>query len=282
MRKNVKLAGVGGLVAAVVAGIVLDSTTSKDNMAGGPPERVSATVLQPAANRMLREQTAEFTLTVPVGSGEVTAEGEARFVPDDLAMRMTMEFNDRTLKLRVVDDDLFVDPPAGMSPPSMGKPWVKIEPGGALSDSYGSLIDRMRANLGPGKMLQQIMRAGSIMEHERSGLHGQDGHHYSIHLDYGKVPEQYLQRQLSTVPSEYRDGMLSALADTSTRMELWLDADKLPRKITLDMGPLYEAAAEAIGKPSAADELGDGEMEVTYSDWGIPVNISAPASSLIQ
>src|SRR5699024_69743 len=226
--------------------------------AAAPAERVSAAVLQPVANRMTQEQSAEFTLTIPVSSGTVTAEGSARFDPDDLALTMNMEIGGHTLELRVVDGELFVDAPAGMAPASMGKPWVKVEPGGPLSDSFGSLVDRLRANVVPGKMLQHIEQAGSITSSERSRLHGSHGDHYSIHLDYGKLPERYLQRRLSTVPVDYRDDMLTALRDTSTRMELWLNADKLPVKITLDMGPLYEAAAEAVGEPSAAAELGDG------------------------
>src|SRR5699024_602905 len=103
MRKSLKLVVGGGCAAALIAGVVFDGTSGAENTTSGASVESTATVLQPVAARMTAEKTADFTLTIPVGTSEVTAEGEARFDPADLAVEMTMDLNGRSLELRIVD-----------------------------------------------------------------------------------------------------------------------------------------------------------------------------------
>lgn len=93
-------------------------------------------------------------------------------------------------------------------------------------------------------------------------VRGVDTTRYSATLD--------LREALAEAPEEQRaalEAQLDQLGDAEIPVEVWIDADDLPRRLRMDMGSLFAAAG-----------LGDGAMSMTmeWFDYGEPVDIEVP------
>jgi hypothetical protein len=100
-------------------------------------------------------------------------------------------------------------------------------------------------------------------------VRGVETTHYRASID--------LARALAEVPADQRDEVQAAfeqlgggedLSEVEMPVDVWIDADDLPRRMRMDMGALFAAAG-----------LGDGSMTMTmdFFDYGEPVDIEVPS-----
>lgn len=235
---------------------------------------------QAASAETSKAQSAKFTLEMPLGQQVVKGHGAGSFVPGNPAMAMTMDAAGQQMEMRFVDKTFYLkipNMPRGMGDP--GKPWVKITPdgGGPFAKMLGPMAKQMGEQTDPSKMLERIQKAGAITKSEQTELGGQPVSHYWIELDLGKVPE--MSTLPEGMPQELIDKMKQQFAGVKVPMQLWLNSDSLPVKITMDMAPVMEAVGKASGQPSASVPM--GTMTMTYSDWGKPVDVQAPPADKV-
>lgn len=284
-RKTWIAVGSGILVLAIALGIVFDMPSSMSApvspSVSEEKQQEVETILRGVARQAYQEGTAHITMSMPIAGEEMTIEGVIRFGQRDPALSVEVKFQHDITEIRVVDDELYVNPPDrgfGLSIRSDEESWIEAQPGGPISEKYGTVVEQVRKNLGPKQFVQRLIQAGMVIESaERVNLDGVRSQYYRFSYDYSKLPDKYLEDYLTNVPRGYRDEVRQVLTETVTQAQLWIDPDELlPRKFTLDLGPIYENVAEVLGEPSVADRLGDGAIKFTYELWGTPVNIEAP------
>lgn len=271
MRKTALVAG-GAAVAIGLAGCGgAAGTTTFDS---------AQALVRTVSDQTSAAQTAAIGMQISFGDMRLTGQGAARFAGPDTALRMTMHVMGKTTQVRVVDQVVYLKLPEGVpSPVPSGASWLKI---GAQMPGMSELFADLGQRADPSRVLRRIKEAGTITRTERTELGGQPVTHYWIQLDLGKLAGMYPALMAERMP----EGMLRALRGQTLPMQLWLNSEQLPRKVTVDMSEMMQALFRSIrqqeGSPLAGmvDEFqrmfSDLSVTVTYSDWGEPVHISAP------
>lgn len=216
-----------------------EPTPAESNSAGGGAaagEPVSAEKLA----AMLQDALAKATtahLTMTLGEGLGTAEGDADFTdtPPSMALSMTLPQLGGEVETRMVDGTIYVKSPA------FGNMWLSM----ALGESGGPLGD-LGAQFDVAEQLEKF--AGAVSGATYLGVEDVDGeslHHYSAEVD--------TVRFLDALPGGGDAG--SAPTDPVTQ-DWWFD----------DEGRIREFSA-------TVDQT---TVSVKLSDWGKDVSIQAP------
>jgi hypothetical protein len=142
-----------------------------------------------------------------------------------------------------------------------GKPWVKITADGndPLSKVLGAVVKAMQQSADISKSLDNMKAAGTLTKSAQEKLDGTDVTHYWITVDMAKLAQSLADPTL-------KDAMLKAVASgaKTTNEEAWVTKDNLPVKFTVEV-PGANGAKTSV--------------TATYSDWGKPVNITAPPAN---
>ncbi|WP_020670527.1 hypothetical protein [Amycolatopsis nigrescens] len=243
---------------------------------GDRPFNSAPDLVRAASTKTAESKTAKFSMEAGGAGQSMTATGQLRFDPGNVAMSMNMDNNGEKMEIRLVDRAFFIKSPE-MS--EGGKEWTKLSTDGAdpLSKLLGTVLDQAAKQSDPTKVLDQIDKAGTITKTEPTQLDGQPATLYNVDVDVAKA----MQLSLESMPKELTDALKGKLEtelkgkQLTMPMQLWLNADQLPVQIVVDSGPM----AAAMGAPAGQAEA---KSTMKYTDWGAPVDVQAPPADQVQ
>jgi hypothetical protein len=145
--------------------------------------------------------------------------------------------------------------------------WLSMNP-----EDMGMSSDALGLGAGtydPSSIIESLRGAGG--EPEVVGtedVRGVETTHYRATVD--------LDDAIAQVPEDQRafiEAQLEQLGDSSIPLDVWVDAEGLPRRMRLDMGDLL---GQAMGA-----EVGV-VMTMDFFDYGVPVDIQVPSPDEVQ
>ncbi|GAA3823087.1 MULTISPECIES: hypothetical protein [Amycolatopsis] len=213
-------------------------------------------------------QSAKFTISGSIAGQQMTGSGEGRFNGPDSAIAMTMSVGGQSQEMRIVDKVLYLKLPEEAQAATGGKPWATFPEGSEAAKTLGASLEQAESN-DPSKTLEQIEKAGTITRSEQTTLDGQQVSHYWVTIDVAKASDELAS---SGLPAETLEQLKSM--NVTYPMELWLNSDQLPVQITQDLGPVMQA----VGAPAEAQQA---KITMKYSDWGAPVDVTAPPADQV-
>ncbi|MEU3273397.1 hypothetical protein ABZ639_21375 [Saccharomonospora sp. NPDC006951] len=231
------------------------------NFFDNPQELVKA-----ASEQTQAAKTSKYEMTMSAAGMEIKANGVGRYDGENTAMSMNMEMMGQSIEIRFVDMTMYMKVPPEAAAQMGGKEWAKIDAESA--GAQGEQFDQIAQQSDPTKTLEYIQEAGEITSSEETTLDGQKATHYKIDLDFAKIADE--MGTSSGMTSEQAQQLADQVG--TLPMELWLNEENLPLKVTMDMGAVMEAA----GAPG-----GESKMEMTYSDWGTEVEVEAPPADQV-
>ncbi|HEU5473728.1 MAG TPA: hypothetical protein VFV67_24030 [Actinophytocola sp.] len=269
MRKTTMLLTSGAaLVALVLTGCQSTQSGSPTGSGGnanagsGGEEIGSLTNLADVvAKKSAEKQSAHVKMSMDAAGQSIGGEGNMRF-GDQPAMEMTMSIPEMaTMTMRLVDDVFYIKLPSELQP---GKPWVKITAGGddPMSKTLGSMVEQMKTNGNPAETLKQLQEAGTIKSSKKEQLGGEETTHYEVVVDVAKAVEAQKDPEMKKMLEEATKAGL-----TEYPMDVWLNKDNLPVKIAIKMDITAGGQSQSV------------TMNMDYTDWGKPVEITAPPAA---
>ena len=225
------------------SGAAVDEAVEKPTSA--PAELAEDDLVDRLSAAQLAAGTAHVRMDQSVMGMEMAVRGEIVLAdrPEDVRARVRMDVNGMEMDTRIVDGVMYL----GMGQMTDGK-FIKVDPSDPddpFAEQYGSLTEQMD----PGEQLEMFRDA--LVSFENLGDGGElDG-----------VPTTRLRLALKTEEVlKGRQGDLDAAQlPEQIEYQMWVGDDDLIRKIEMD--------------------LFDTPMTVTYSKWGEPVEVEAPAPS---
>jgi hypothetical protein len=222
-----------------------------------------------AADRTLDKGTGRFDLqtafTLPL-LGRATVSGEGSFDDAKQAMDVTLNVNGigagmpTSVKLRLLQQAMYVQLdglPAGGQLPN-GKSWVKVDLERALKKLGVDL-----ANLGVGQsptgVLAQLRGSTNTQKVGTETVDGVRTTHYRGTVDVQDALDQATAKERKTLQRLLDEAKAHGVDATSTTFDVWVGDDGLVRRLTQRVGSV-------------------GHLTMTFSDYGEPVHIEAPAA----
>lgn len=272
MRKTSLVAGAAALVLTLSACGGGDDNASGGNGSGegnggsgntsvGNVFKDAGTLADAASQSTSSSKTAKFDGSMSMGGQNIEYKGEGEFSSEPkLAMTMTMPGGGQEIETRMIGKTMYMN---------MGGTWTKTS-----LDQLGQSGAQTAQMSDPTKFLEFAQKAGEITGSEKATLNGQDTTHYTIELDFKKVAQE---------AGKMAGGSAGALQgiDAKVPMEVWLDGENLPAKMTMDMSEIMKQAAKKAGGGQQLPQ-GSMKMEMNYSDWGSPVTVEAPPADQVQ
>ncbi|HET9257344.1 MAG TPA: hypothetical protein VFO16_19380 [Pseudonocardiaceae bacterium] len=165
------------------------------------------------------------------------------------------------LSFRLVENVMYLKLPVELVP---GRPWMRIDPDGGdpISKEVGGGLRELRESGDLAQSLKRFEGAAVITAQRPEQLNGKPTTHYSITINVRKVSAA---AQTGPVLKQIIDTALRAGVNTFP-VEVWLDQEYLPARTTTDI-PIKNPITQQD------DHL---NISIDYSDWGKPVEISAP------
>lgn len=221
-----------------------------------------------AADRTLDKGTGRFALqaafTLPL-LGQATVSGEGSFDNAKQAMDVTLNVNGigagmpTSVELRLLQQAMYVQLdglPAGGQLPN-GKSWVKVDLERALKKLGVDL-----ANLGVGQsptgVLAQLRGSTNTQKVGTETIDGVRTTHYRGTVDVQDALDQATAKERKTLQRLLDEAKAHGVDATSTTFDVWVGDDGLVRRLTQRVGSV-------------------GHLTMTFSDYGEPVHIEAPA-----
>ncbi|MGW4486907.1 hypothetical protein ACWEOE_24055 [Amycolatopsis sp. NPDC004368] len=284
MRKTTFVVAAGAALALVLTGCGSKAENGTASATGG--DKASSGLASPFANVLelakaskqgtSKSKSSKMSMTMSLGGKNVTADGVMSYDPGNLKMSMTMTTDGQQSEVRLIDKTMYMKLPASeASQLGTDKPWVKISPDSddPLSKALSGSMSQASEQSDPTKILDQISEAGRIVSSDQTTLDGQQVNHYKVEIDLAKS----MDKMLESVPAESQAQVKQLLQGKDIKMpaELWLDKDQLPLQITMDESEMMKA----MGAPASA--AGSGKIVVKYTDWGTPVDVTAPPADQV-
>ncbi|NGO66931.1 hypothetical protein G5C65_00830 [Streptomyces sp. SB3404] len=205
-----------------------------------------------ASMRSRSEGSFEWAGSGMTGTAEITTEGSAAGAAGG-----------RPMQARYLKDAMYTQLPAG---PYEGK-WVKYDydvlaQKGGASGAY--LKDQIQNN-NPARSVQLLLATGKVKAVGKESVRGVQATHYTGVVELGELTRSQSQ-ELSESDLKALEQQFRQLGLTKERIDLWIDdKDLLIKK--------REVARSSTGST-------DVDNTVYYSDYGTPVNVSAPAGAM--
>lgn len=243
---------------------------TENNGGGGNGGAVAAASIADLAKSIEEKtgqtDTAHFALTADAGGQQMTGEGDLRFAADNAAMSMTMSTPDGDIETVLVDNIFYVKLPQEIEP---GKPWIKIDPNddSPMASALGGMTEQMSKNADPRAALAQFQESGEITDSKEEDLDGQKTTHYTITVDVQKLADN---QEDPTMKQAMEQAIAGGLKDFP--VEIWINEDDLPVRFSMDM---------PMGDPTGSGQSATMKMQMDYTKWGEPVDITAPAAEEI-
>ncbi|MBB3663920.1 MULTISPECIES: hypothetical protein [Prauserella salsuginis group] len=222
----------------------------------------ASTLADAASQSTSEKKTAKFDGTMSLGGQDMTYKGEGEFGSEPkVSMTMSMPGGGQEIETRMIGQTMYMN---------MGGTWMKgdmaeLGQGGAQSAEMND----------PTKMLEFAQKAGEITDSEETTLDGEPTTHYTLDLDFAKLAEEV--GQMTGANKAMFDGV-----EATIPMEIWLNSEDLPVKVTMDMSEMMKQVAEKAGGNASQMAQGGMTMEMNYTDWGTPVNVEEPPADQVQ
>jgi hypothetical protein len=192
--------------------------------------------------------TAQMNMKMDMGGQALTADGEVDYTTSPPQMAMTMESPaaaGQQIEMRLVDSVMYMN--MGQM---TGNKFVKYD----LSDpkNLPPGMDQLTSTMNPLAAFDSFEEGvKSVVFVGDEEVNGEELGHYTVEVDTTKL-DQFKQLQTQVQMPK------------TVAYDLWLDDENRMRKMTMSMN---------MGAPM--------KMEVTFDDWGSPVDIAAPPASEI-
>ncbi len=192
-------------------------------------------------------------MTMDLGS-EGSMEADVDYGDTGPRMAMTMTTSGETLEMVYVDTVMYMGG-ASMAEMAGGRSWIKIDPAGddMMSKMMGPVLTQMESVMGnPAEQLAAYEGARATVKTVEGGVTT-----YTVTLTKEQLTAA-MSAQKEALPGLGAEA-LKRIPATGVTYDLSLDADDLPVAMSMD------ASGQAL--------------TMTYSTWGEPVDIAAPAAS---
>ena len=257
MRKITLLAGGTAIVALVLAGC--GSTPGTDEQAAPGFDSVSVLAYDVSAKSAAKQST-HMAFTIEAAGQSFKGDGDLRLGAAP-AMRLLMTMPQQgELTILLVDNAVYVKFPTELGP---GKQWAKLD---ATSGDLGAVVRQLTKNGDPAQLLSQLEAASQITAKQQEDLNGRPTTHYSMTVDLQKLAAGQPDQDLKQLMEQASQAGIDKFP-----IELWLDQENLPARMTMAT-PFKNPANQQN------DQL---KLTVDYSDWGKPVDISAPPADQV-
>jgi hypothetical protein len=195
-------------------------------------------------------------------------DGAFRVNGTDAAVKMKMNMGQLgEMEMVIVDKAFYMKLPASLAGQggfSADKPWIKISADGTdpMSKALGPMLEQMGQNFDVTKQMQQLKDAGEITKTAKETLDGQETTHYWIKIDMLKA---IAATQTDPQLKKAAEDAATKSGNTTAEMEMWVTTDNLPAQIKMNMA----AQGQTVS------------MTAKYTDWGKPVEITAPPADQV-
>jgi hypothetical protein len=223
----------------------------------------------------------EFTMDMKVAGESFDVTGSGAFVYSDslgfLTFRMALpELGNVTMDMRMVGTKLYMRMPdalGGESLPS-GKEWIGFDLAKSLEQVGLGSFDFTRQQ-DPAQMLRYLRAASAdVSEAGYDKVRGVQTTRYVGRMDLRKALDAGLEElRMSDAEREQArqgmQGMLDQVGAATVPFEVFIDAQGLLRRLSMDMSMTIEG--EQLGM----------EMQMDYYDFGVTVEVQAPPASSV-
>ncbi|RSN48093.1 hypothetical protein DMC64_12885 [Amycolatopsis sp. WAC 04197] len=274
MRAGFKLVAVAAALTLVVTGCGTRPAGPAENKGGelalANPFADASGLVEAAKQGTRKTKSSKTTIDAITKDAKVTGTLLAYYDGPASKIEANLTIAGEAGVLRLVDQTLYLKlPPSEQAELKTDKAWGKIELNSAdpRAKAMGKALLRSFEMGDPAKQLELIEKAGRIIRSEQTQLDGVPVNHYFVEYDVKKQIELFLG---GDVPADQRAEIEKRLGDKDVRVpaELWFNAEQLPLKLTMDL--------TSVMKSTGASEAGEVKSTYTYSDWGTPVNVTAP------
>ncbi|MGB3444263.1 MAG: hypothetical protein WBA97_36450 [Actinophytocola sp.] len=242
------------------------SNSGGDSNGGGSVAAASlADLAKSIGEQTSKTDTAHMKITAGAGGQQLSGEGDMKMGADTAAMSMDVTTPEGSMSMVLLDDVFYLKLPQELEP---GKPWLKIDTNddNPISKALGGITEQVSKNADPRATLEQFEKAGEITDTKEEELNGKPTTHYTIAVDVKKMAANQEDPALKAAMDQaIKSGM------TDFPVEVWIDENDLPARVTMDT----PTPNPATGKTEPV------KMQVDYTDWGKPVDITAPPAGEI-
>ncbi|RSN65767.1 hypothetical protein DMH01_05270 [Amycolatopsis sp. WAC 04182] len=276
MRRTFKLVAVAAALTLVVTGCGTRPEATPEPAKGGgelalaTPFTDALGLVEAAKQGTRKAKSSTTTIDGMLGAQAVTGTVKAFYDGPATKLDANMTVDGETVGMRLVDRVLFIKLSGEQRAQfKTAKTWGKIpldseEP---RRKAIGKAMQRSFEMGDPAKQLEMVEKTGRIIKSEQTQLNGVPVNHYFVEFDMRKQFDLFLGDDL---PADQRADVEKRLEGKDLRVpaELWINAEQLPVKMTMDM--------TALMKGMGAPESVDAKSTYTYSDWGVAVDVSPP------
>ena len=242
------------------------ANTGADNNNGGSVVAANlADLAKSIGDETADTNTAHMTITADAAGQQLTGEGDLKMGAEDAAMSMDMTTPEGTISMVLLDKVFYIKLPQELSP---GKAWLKIDANddNPIAKALGGMTEQMSKNADPRATLEQFEKSGEITDTKEEEIDGRKTTHYTITVDVQKLAAS---QEDPTSKAAMDQAIEAGLKDFP--VDVWIDEDDLPARFTMDM----PTPDPSTGKTSSV------KMRIDYTDWGKPVDITAPPAGEI-
>ncbi|MER6664464.1 hypothetical protein ABT256_07935 [Amycolatopsis japonica] len=274
MRATHRLIAVAAALTLVVTGCGTRPGATAENKGGelalANPFTDAFGLVEAAKQGTRKAKSSTTIIDGTLGTKEVTGTVKAFYDGPATKLEANMTVDGETVGMRLVDRILFIKlPPDQRAELKTAKTWGKIplDSEDPRAKAFGKAMQRSFEMGDPAKQLEMVEKTGKIIRSEQTQLNGVPVNHYFVEFDMRKQFDLFLGEDL---PADQRAEIEKRLEGKDLRVpaELWINAEQLPLKMTMDMTSL----AKGMGAP----EAGEAKSTYTYSDWGVAVDVSPP------
>jgi hypothetical protein len=260
---------------AITLGACGDNGGTSDNGSGngngGGSGNVAAASLADLAksigDKTAETNTAHVKITADAAGQEISGEGDVKFAEQDVAMNMDMSTPEGTMSMVFLESVFYIKLPQELEP---GKSWVKIDTtdkDNPIAKALGGMTEQMSKNADPRAALEEFEKSGEITSSKEEELDGQQTTHYTITVDVEKLAANQTD---ATAKKALEDSIKAGMKDFD--VDLWVNEDDLPVRFKMDM---------PTPDPTGSGTTTTVKMQMDYTEWGEPVEITAPPAEQI-
>ncbi|OLZ54940.1 hypothetical protein [Amycolatopsis keratiniphila] len=280
MRATHKVIAVAAALTLVVTGCGTRPATTAENKGGelalANPFTDAFGLVEAAKQGTRKAKSSKTTVDAVTKDAKVTGTLLAYYDGPASKIEANMTIAGEAGVLRLVDQTLYLKlPPSEQAELKTDKAWGKLDLNSTdpQAKAMGKALLRSFEMGDPAKQLELVEKTGRIVRSEQTQLNGVPVNHYFVEYDVKKQIELFLGED---VPAEQRAEVEKRLGDKDLRVpaELWFNAEQLPLKMTMDLTSFMKSAG--------APDPGEVRSTYTYSDWGTPVNVTAPPAAEVS
>ncbi|GAB3715474.1 hypothetical protein GCM10027598_24440 [Amycolatopsis oliviviridis] len=277
MRASIKLTAAAAALALLVTGCGTRPSEPGGNKGGelalATPFADALGLVEAAKQGTRKSKSSKATLDATRGGTRVT--GTLLTYYDGAASKVeaNLTIGGEAGILRLVDQTLFIKLPAAEKAQlKTDKNWGKIDLNSEdpQAKAMGKAMLKSFEMGDPAKLLELVEKTGRITRSEQTRLDGVPANHYFVEFDAMKQFNLFFGED---VPADQRAKIEKRLEGKDLRIpaELWLNAEQLPLKVTMDM--------TSFMKSVGGRDTGEAKSTYVYSDWGLPVEVTPPPAA---